>query len=85
MESVIRDHPEVTDAGVIGVHHPVTGEAPKAFVVIKEGSKIKANEIQQYVASRVASYKKLSGGVVFVDSVPRTNSGKLLRRQLRNM
>lgn len=85
LESVIRDHPEVADAGVIGVQHPVTGEAPKAFVVIKLGSKVRADDIREYVASRVANYKRLTGGVVFVESVPRTNSGKLLRRELRKL
>lgn len=82
---MIRDHPDVADAGVIGVPHAVTGEAPKAFVVLKEGSRVKADDIKEYVASRVANYKTLTGGVVFVDSVPRTNSGKLLRRELKNM
>lgn len=85
LESVIRDHPDVADAGVIGIQHPITGEAPKAFIVVKTGSKVKADDIKDYVASRVASYKRLTGGVVFVDKVPRTNSGKLLRRELRNL
>lgn len=82
---MIRDHPEVADAGVIGVQHPVTGEAPKAFVVIKKGSRVREDDIKDYVKSRVSSFKALTGGVVFVDSVPRTISGKLLRRELKKM
>lgn len=85
LESVIRDHPDVADVGVTGVQHPVTGEAPKAFVVLKKGSKVNADNIKEYVASKVASYKRLTGGVVFVEGVPRTSSGKLLRRELRKL
>lgn len=85
LESVIRDHPQVVDAGVIGIQHPVTGEAPKAFVVVKPGSKVNEDDIKEYVAARVANYKRLTGGVIFLDSVPRTNSGKLLRRELKKL
>lgn len=85
LESIIRDHPDVVDVGVIGVEHSVTGEAPKAFVVVKKGSQINAENIKEYVASKVANYKRLTGGVVFVEGLPRTNSGKLLRRELRKM
>lgn len=85
LESVIRDHPEVQDVGVIGIQHPVTGEAPKAFVVTKKGSRVKEDDIKEYVASKVADYKKLTGGVVFVDSVPRSTAGKLLRRELKKL
>lgn len=85
LESVLRDHPDVVDAGVIGIPHSVTGEAPKAFVVVKKGSNVKAEQLKEYVASKVANYKRLTGGVTFVDAIPRTSAGKLLRRELRNL
>lgn len=61
------------------------GEAPKAFVVTRSGSSITANEICSYVASKVTSYKNISGGVEFVEGIPRNPSGKILRKELRNL
>ncbi len=60
-------------------------EAPKAFVVLTPASKGKVTEqdLMQHVHSKVADYKKLRGGLVFVDVVPRSPSGKILRKQLR--
>lgn len=80
---MLREHPAVLDAAVIGIDHPKLGEVPKAFVVPK-GSKevIDANEIMAFVAERVAPYKKIRD-VMFIEEVPKTNSGKILRRLLK--
>lgn len=85
LEGIIEGNPSVADVGVIGVPFRDT-EAPKAFVVLTPAAKGKLSEqeLTDYVHSKVADYKKLRGGLVFVDAVPRSPSGKILRRQLRD-
>ena len=64
---------------------PVTsstaGETPKAFVVVKPGAAVTADEIMAYVAGRVAPHKKVRR-VAFIDAIPKVPSGKILRREL---
>jgi acyl-CoA synthetase (AMP-forming)/AMP-acid ligase II len=80
LEAVLVSHPKVKDAGVIGVPMDDGGEAPKAFVVTEDG--VTAEELMAYVADRVAPYKKIRE-VEFVDEIPKSASGKILRRLLR--
>ena len=77
---MLVSHPKVKDAGVIGVPMDDGGEAPKAFVVAGDG--VDAEELMAYVAERVAPYKKVRE-VEFVDEIPKSASGKILRRVLR--
>lgn len=86
LEGLLESHPAVGDAGVIGVSFNNT-EAPKAFVVLTPASKgkISEQELADYVHSKVSDYKKLRGGLVFVDVVPRSPTGKILRKQLREL
>jgi acyl-CoA synthetase (AMP-forming)/AMP-acid ligase II len=81
LEAVLVSHPKVKDAGVIGVPMDDGGEAPKAFVVVDDG--VEADELMAYVAERVAPYKKVRE-VEFVDEIPKSASGKILRRLLRD-
>ena len=81
LEAVLVSHPKVKDAGVIGVPMDDGGEAPKAFVVVDDG--VEADELLAYVAERVAPYKKVRE-VEFVDEIPKSASGKILRRVLRD-
>eukprot|EP00759_Apiculatamorpha_spiralis_P017286 PhF_6_TR23318/c0_g1_i2/m.32958 len=88
LEAVLLSHPDVQDTVVIAVPHGKVGEVPKAHIVLKPNvtaSPSKAEEIQQFVAGKVSPYKKLSGGVRFVESVPKSPSGKLLRRISREL
>jgi acyl-CoA synthetase (AMP-forming)/AMP-acid ligase II len=80
LEAVLVSHPKVKDAGVIGVPMEDGGEAPKACVVAEDG--LDADELIAYVAERVAPYKRVRE-VEFVDEVPKSASGKILRRLLR--
>ncbi|XP_049700069.2 uncharacterized protein LOC110369861 [Helicoverpa armigera] len=84
LESLLRSHPAVQDAAVIGVPHQFYGEAPKAFIIRKNGLKITEEELQDFVASKVAVYKKIEE-VMFVDDIPKTASGKILRKELKKM
>lgn len=60
------------------------GEAPRAYVVIRKGSSITADDIKKFVDESTVHYKHLSGGIEFVDIIPKSASGKILRRELRD-
>jgi len=71
---------------VIGIPDEYSGELPKAFIVLKNGierTKKLAEEIQKWVEERKVRYKWLRGGIEFMDSIPKTASGKILRKDLR--
>ncbi|UQC79461.1 AMP-binding enzyme [Colletotrichum lupini] len=81
LEALLVTHPKIQDAAVIGVEGEGT-ELPRAYVVADK-KKISGEEIQKWVADQVASYKKLRGGVIFIDAIPKSPSGKILRKDLR--
>ena len=68
---------------MIGVPDDRAGELPKAFVVKKANHEITEEEIVKYIEERVAPHKILRGGVEFIDKIPRSLSGKILRRELK--
>ncbi|TGZ54283.1 Uncharacterized protein DBV15_06242 [Temnothorax longispinosus] len=84
LEEVIRNYHDVQDVAVIGVAHDNYGEIPKAFVVPKSGVKINENDLKKFVAERVAKYKRL-GYIQVIESIPKTISGKILRKELKNI
>lgn len=79
LEAVLISHPGVADVAVIPRPDPEAGEIPKALVVTRD--EVTAEELQAFVAARVAPYKKVRQ-VQFVDSIPKSASGKILRREL---
>ena len=81
LENLLFTHPAVADCAVIGKPDAYAGEIPKAFVVKKLGVTTTSTEIIDFVKDRVADYKWVKE-VEFVDSIPRTQSGKILRRIL---
>jgi acyl-coenzyme A synthetase/AMP-(fatty) acid ligase len=82
LEAVLLAHPEVADAAVVGRADTEAGEIPKAFVVRAAGSSVEAGALMAFVAERVAPYKKVRE-VEFVAEIPKSPSGKILRRVLR--
>ncbi|XP_053673669.1 probable 4-coumarate--CoA ligase 3 [Anopheles nili] len=84
LESLIAQLPGVQEVCVVGVPEDVdrTTELPTAVVVRVPGSDITAQDIVQFVASKLSDYKHLHGGVHFVDELPKTQSGKILRRNV---
>ncbi|XP_013395949.1 4-coumarate--CoA ligase 1-like isoform X1 [Lingula anatina] len=83
LESVLVTHPAVEDAAVVGRPDQEAGELPMAFVVLKSGRMTTERDIMDFLAEKVSPYKRLRGGVVIVKSIPKTESGKILRRFLR--
>jgi 4-coumarate--CoA ligase len=82
LEALLVTHPAVADAAVIGVPDDEAGELPKAFVALKQGQEASEDEIKQFVAEKVATYKQIRI-LEFVEEIPKSASGKILRRLLK--
>jgi acyl-CoA synthetase (AMP-forming)/AMP-acid ligase II len=81
LEAVLLEHRDVADAAVVASPDEEAGEVPKAFVVSAEGARLDPEDVQAFVAERVASYKQLRR-VELIDAIPKSASGKVLRRVL---
>jgi len=82
LEDVVQSHPAVLDAAVVGAPDEQCGEIPMAFVVLRGGASLTAEELMRFVAERVAPHKKVRA-VEFIDQIPKSPTGKILRRLLR--
>ncbi|OWF50401.1 4-coumarate--CoA ligase 1 [Mizuhopecten yessoensis] len=85
LEDLLLRHPGVQDAAVIGMPDERAGEIPRAYIVPNPNKKVTSEEISKFVEENAASHKQLRGGVEFLDEIPKSPSGKILRRILRNM
>ncbi|XP_059617882.1 uncharacterized protein LOC132262588 [Phlebotomus argentipes] len=85
VEQVIFGHAEVAYACVVGIPDPVCSDLPAAVVVRKEGAVVTEEDIARLVASRLSDPKHLRGGVYFVDSLPLTPSGKVIKGRVKQM
>ncbi|KAF8158557.1 hypothetical protein B0H34DRAFT_797926 [Crassisporium funariophilum] len=92
LEGCLLTHPDVLDACVVGVPDEYSGELPAAFVVLtasaaermaREAKSATRVSISKHIEARKVSYKHLTGGIYFIDSIPKNGSGKILRRVLR--
>jgi len=83
LEALVVTHPAVADVAVIGIPDDEAGEIPKAFVVASSGQTPTLESIQELVGSHLASYKQVRA-MEIVDAIPKSASGKILRRKLRD-
>ncbi|MFW6242386.1 MAG: AMP-binding enzyme, partial [Thermodesulfobacteriota bacterium] len=82
IDEVFFEHPKVLEACTVGIPHPTRGEAAKVFVVLKPSEKATAEELLKYCEDRLAKYK-WPVEIEFRDSLPKTNVGKILRKDLK--
>lgn len=73
----------IADVAVVGIQDELSGEIPRAYVVLKPNSKLTVKDIISHVERRCIKYKWLQGGVKFVKAIPRNPGGKILRKDLR--
>jgi 4-coumarate--CoA ligase len=81
LEGILRTHPQIADACVVPVRDEEAGEVPKAFIVARTGEAPDPAEVIAYVATRVAPHMQLRA-CELIDAIPKSPSGKLLRRVL---
>ena len=82
IDEVLFEHPKILEACCIGIPHPKRGEAVKAFVILKEGQTMSEKEVIEYCDTKLAKYK-LPVAVEFREELPKSNVGKILRKDLR--
>jgi acyl-CoA synthetase (AMP-forming)/AMP-acid ligase II len=82
IESSLLHNPKIVDVAVIGYPHEKWGEAVKAIVVIKGGETLTEDELIQWCQGKIGRFK-IPKRVVFIDSIPRSPTGKILKRILR--
>ncbi|MBT5684739.1 MAG: 4-coumarate--CoA ligase family protein, partial [Gammaproteobacteria bacterium] len=83
LEALLITHPKIADVAVIGIPNDEAGEIPKAFVTEAPGASISLEEIQALVGDNLVSYKQIRELEV-IDLIPKSTSGKILRKDLRN-
>ncbi|WP_089103712.1 acyl-CoA synthetase [Streptomyces hyaluromycini] len=84
VERVLYEHPAVLEAAVVGLTHPRWGEVPRAFVVFRPGTTAGSEELGEFCRARLAKFK-VPARFDVVDMLPRTPSGKVLKRTLRDI
>ena len=88
LEDLIRSHAEVKDVAVIGIPDKIKGEVPLAFIVTTEtnvNDMFVKERIHRFVNEHVSEYKQLAGGIRIVEKIPKSASGKILRKDLRTL
>jgi fatty-acyl-CoA synthase len=82
IEDALLHHPKIADVGVIGFAHEKWGEAVKAIIVVKPGESLSEEELIEWCQGKIGRFK-IPKAVVFTDAIPRTPTGKILKRVLR--
>jgi len=83
VEDALALHPAVLEAAVVGMPDHYSGEKPMAYVVLRAGGAVTAAELTEFLRASLATYK-VPARIEFVDALPRTSIGKILRRELRD-
>jgi len=84
LEDLLRLHDGIADVAVIGVPDARHGELPRAYIV-KANPDLDEDTVHKFIEAEVADYKQLRGGIEFIEAIPKSAAGKILRRQLRDL
>ena len=84
LEDFLISHDHIVDSGFIEIPDERAGELPRAFVVKKQDSSLTEEEVEKFIRDTLSDYKRLRGGVQFMDLLPKSASFKLLRRILKD-
>lgn len=84
IEALLLTHKQIKDCGVIGKPDDEAGELPLAFVERSDAS-LTETDVVNFVAENSSPAKRLRGGVIFIEKIPKNPSGKILRRELREL
>jgi len=80
LEDVLRGLAGVKDVAVIGVEDERSGQVPRAYVVVEDG--VTEDKIHGFMREQVSAHKQLAGGIEFVEAIPKSAAGKILRKEL---
>jgi acyl-CoA synthetase (AMP-forming)/AMP-acid ligase II len=87
LEAVLLSHPDIVDCAVLGLRpagRPAhVDEVIRAYVVRRADTNLTEDDVKNFIRKNLASYKALTGGVIFIDEVPKSPSGKILKRILK--
>ena len=84
LEGVLPSRPDIIDAAVIGIKLASNGsESPRAYIIPRAGARLTEEQVMARAEERLAKYKRLEGGVKFIDSIPKSASGEILKNALR--
>ncbi|KAN0000422.1 hypothetical protein ACTFIZ_000871 [Dictyostelium cf. discoideum] len=84
LEALLLSHPKVVDACVVGITNGDMGEVPRGFVVIKQNESLTEKELLDWAHPKIANYKHFRGGLFFIPAIPKSATGKLLRKNLKD-
>ena len=84
IEAVLLEHKGVKEAAVFGLPGGEDGEVPAACVVLKDGYSLSEEEIDSFLKERIADRERLRGGITFVKTLPKTPTGKVVRKKVRD-
>ncbi|KAM9959959.1 hypothetical protein ACTFIW_007191 [Dictyostelium discoideum] len=84
LEALLLSHPKVADACVVGLSKGDMGEVPRGFVVIKHNESLTEKELLDWAHPKIANYKHFRGGIFFIPAIPKSATGKLLRKNLKD-
>lgn len=84
VEGVLLTHPDIIDAAVIGISalKKSDGEEPRAYITLRQGSTLKVSDVHALLKERLARYKQCTGGIIIGKEIPKSMSGKKLKRLL---
>ncbi|KAM9976817.1 hypothetical protein ACTFIR_010663 [Dictyostelium discoideum] len=85
LEALLLSHPKVADACVVGLSKGDMGEVPRGFVVIKQNESLTEKELLDWAHPKIANYKHFRGGIFFIPTIPKSATGKLLRKNLKDI